>query len=71
MITKTIEISLDTFDPEILKAPKEKIAVAMEAEVAGLNRELQLHKMQPMNVFERAIIKTYLAWKLGLGIKAE
>lgn len=66
MIAKTIEVQLDTFDQDILAKPKEQISKAMDEEVKGFNQAMLRSGQQMLTAYERTILKTYLAYKLGL-----
>ena len=69
MIKKTVDIFLDTFDPEILQQPKEKVSTALDAEVKEFNQAMLRSGQQMLTAYERTILKTYLAFKLGLALK--
>lgn len=66
MISKTVEIHLDTFDPDILTKPKDQISKAMDEEVKVFNQSMLRAGQQMLTAYERTILKTYLAYKLGL-----
>jgi len=69
MIAKTVEVQLDTFDPDILTKPKEQISVAMDAEIRQFNQTMLRAGLQMLSAYERTILKTYLAYKLGIQLK--
>lgn len=69
MIAKTVDIQLDTFDQDILQKPKEQISKAMDEEVKVFNQALLRTGQQMLTAYERTILKTYLAYKLGIQLK--
>ena len=66
MITKTIDVQLDTFDHDILTKPGDQISKAMDEEVKAFNQAMLKSGQQVLTAYERTILKTYLAYKLGL-----
>lgn len=69
MIAKPVTIQLDTFDPDILAKPKEQISAAMDEEIKQFNQALRSMKLESLTAYERTMVKTYIAWKLGLPLK--
>lgn len=69
MIAKPVTIQLDTFDPDILTKAKEQISLAMDEEIKQFNQALRGVKLESLTAYERTMVKTYIAWKLGLQLK--
>ena len=68
MIAKPTTIQLDTFDQDILTKPKEQISMALDEEVKLFNQAMLKSGQQMLTAYERTILKTYLAFKLGLSL---
>ena len=66
MIDKPMTIQLDTFDQDILTKSKDQISKSMDEEVKLYNQSMLRAGQSMLTAYERTILKTYLAFKLGL-----
>jgi hypothetical protein len=65
---KNVDIELNT-DKELSELSNKELGLAMDTEVNAFNAALRAVGMEPLTSYERAILKTYIAWKLGIGLK--
>lgn len=50
---------------------KERVEPVVDEDISEFNRFFQGLGNEPLNNFEKSVIKTYLAWKLGITGKEE